>query len=253
MLCPTSFLSVCEPMGSTVYIPLAELASRQHELPPPPRAVKVVNACVEAYGALGWLHARGRRAHLVEPDTVPPPTPGARYRLWEPNAFLQEILEQHALPKPAPLVLDLGCGSGREAVYLADRGCRVMAVDRLPDALERGRQLQVRYAPESPPIEWICVDLEQSVWQPPEPPEVVCLFFFFSRELLRRAWEWLAPGGWLILEAFTETHFQTYGRPASPERRVSSGERLLPAKCVRYRSEGWRESERHTLRLWAIK
>ncbi len=253
MLLPTLFLSVCEPIGGAVYIPLEALASRQHELPPPHRAVKVVRACAAAYGALGWLHARGRCAELAESEAVPPPTPNARYRLWEPNAFLQEILALYPLPKPTPLVLDLGCGSGREAVYLADRGCRVMAADRLPEALERGRQLQTRYAPESPPIEWICVDLEQSVWQPPEPPDVVCLFFFFSRALLGRAWEWLAPGGWLILEVFTETHFQTYGRPASPERWVRAGELLLPPEKVRYCSEDWRENERHTLRLWAVK
>lgn len=253
MLLHTLFLSVCEPIGSAVPISLEELPLRQHELPPPHRAVKVVRACAEAYGALGWFHARGRRAELVEPEAVPPPAPNARYRLWEPNAFLQAILEQHPLPKPAPLALDMGCGSGREAVYLADKGCRVIAVDRLPEALDRGRQLQARYAPESPPIEWVCVDLEQSAWQPPEPPDVVCLFFFFSRTLLGRAWEWLAPGGWLILEAFTETHFQTYGRPASPERWVRAGEMLLPSEKVRYRSEDWRENGRHTLRLWAVK
>ena len=34
-------------------------------------------------------------------------------------------------------VLDLGCGNGRNAVYLAEKGCEVIAIDFSPAALNK--------------------------------------------------------------------------------------------------------------------
>jgi SAM-dependent methyltransferase len=106
----------------------------------------------------------------------------------------------------SPRALDLGCGSGREAVYLAAGGWQVVAVDRLPEALQRGRDLQRRYAPDSPPIQWVCADLERSDWQPDGKFDCALLFYFYARELIPRACAWLNRGGVLLVEAFTETH-----------------------------------------------
>ena len=90
-LLPTRYLSVAGEYAGAVHIPLAELERRTHELPPPVREVWVVADSWDAYHALGWLHARGRRARLV---SAPPPDadPTARYRLWEPNAWLETVL-----------------------------------------------------------------------------------------------------------------------------------------------------------------
>lgn len=255
MLLPTRFLSVCKAQNGAVFIPLSDLGNRQHELPPPHQMIQVAGDCPEAYGALGWLHAHNRPAEIVPPESIPPALRNARYRLWDPNAFLQEIVENHHLHILNLLALDLGCGSGREAVYLADKGMRVIAIDRLPDALARGYDLQTRYAPNSPPIEWLCLDLERSLWQPSEQVQLACLFFFFSQALILRAWNWLAPEGWLIVEAFTEQHRQHYGRPASCQRVSPKGAlaTLVPSETIRHFSEGWRENGRHTARLWAVK
>ena len=255
MLVWTPFLSVCEPLPGSVFLAPESLPYRLHELPPPHRAVKVVGGCASAYGVLGWLHARGRHADLVPPHAVPPALPHARYRLWEPNPFLQAIVEHNPPPHPSPLAIDLGCGSGREAVYLADRGYRVVAVDRLLEALERGRRLQACYAPDSMSIVWVWHNLETAPWHPPEPPHLVGLFFLFSRGLVLQAWEWLAPNGWLLMEAFTAVHSQRCGRPASPARLASQEavQNLLPTEAIRHLSADWRENGRHTLRLWAVK
>jgi len=152
--------------------------------------------------------------------------------------------------------LDLGCGSGREAVYLAAQGWQVVAVDRLPEALQRGRDLQRRYAPDSPPIQWVCADLERSDWQPDGKFDCALLFYFYARELIPRTCAWLNPGGALLVEAFTETHRARFGKPASDRRVAYAGElpTLLPdgMRVVAY-SEGWRTSGRHTARLWAIR
>jgi len=283
-LLPTRYLSVAGECAGAVHIPLAELERRTHELPPPVREVWVVADSWDAYRALGWLHARGRRARLV-PAPPPDADPTARYRLWEPNEWLVEIVAASDLtPNPSPekfitapllevppasrgeprggslsqhlRALDLGCGSGREAVYLAAQGWQVVAVDHLPEALQRGRDLQHRYAPDSPPIQWVCADLERSDWQPDGAFDSILLFYFYARGLIRRACAWLKPGGALLVEAFTATHRAHFGKPAADRRVAYAGElpTLLPegVRIVAY-SEGWRTSGRHTARLWAIR
>ncbi|MCL6536167.1 MAG: class I SAM-dependent methyltransferase [Armatimonadetes bacterium] len=262
-LLPTRYLSVAGAYAGVVHLPLADMERRTHELPPPEREVWVVADSQQAYHALGWLHARSRRARLV-PAPPPDADPTARYRLWEPNAWLVEVVAASDFtPSPfpekfitAPRALDLGCGSGREAVYLAAQGWQVVAVDRLPEALQRGRDLQRRYAPDSPPIQWVCADLEKSDWQPDGAFDSILLFYFYARELIRRACAWLKPGGALLVEAFTETHRARFGKPAADRRVADAGElpTLLPdgMRVVAY-SEGWRTSGRHTARLWAIR
>jgi SAM-dependent methyltransferase len=52
-------------------------------------------------------------------------------------------------------VLDIGCGSGTEAVYLAQQGWRVTALDVVDKALGRARN---RAAAEGVEVEWIKAD-----------------------------------------------------------------------------------------------
>lgn len=261
----TSFLSVREATEGVVHIPLSELEARLHELPPPHRTIRLLCDSLDAYHALGWLHARGRRAQFASAaeieclggDANMPPT---RYRLWEPNEWLQEVITALGGSSNAQVgnltALDLGCGSGRDAVYLADLGYQVVAVDRLPEALERGRDLQRRYAPESSPIQWVCADLEKSDWQPNCTFDLITMFYFYSSALIPRVCDWLKSGGTLLIEAFTPEHRARFGRPASSLRVVQLGEmqRHMPPtiRIVDY-AEGWRSNGRHTARLWAVR
>jgi SAM-dependent methyltransferase len=52
--------------------------------------------------------------------------------------------------------LDLGCGSGRHAVWLAERGWQVTAVDFSPEALRQARQRAAHVGVE---VDWIEADL----------------------------------------------------------------------------------------------
>ena len=56
-----------------------------------------------------------------------------------PDENLVEWFEQGRV-KPGSAV-DLGCGNGRNAVYLAKAGCRVDAIDLSDPAIEKGRSL----------------------------------------------------------------------------------------------------------------
>lgn len=63
---------------------------------------------------------------------------------WGPEAIIRTIASE----QPGCHVLDLGCGNGRHAIYLAQHGFRVTAVDKSTDRLdeltEKARREDVR-------------------------------------------------------------------------------------------------------------
>lgn len=98
--------------------------------------------------------------------------------------------------------LDLGCGEGGDAVWLAEQGWQVTAVDISPTAIARGaagaadRDVADR-------ITWIAHDL--STWTTRESFDLVTASFFHSTvelprtDILRRAADRIRPGGHLLL------------------------------------------------------
>ena len=87
---------------------------------------------------------------------------GLLYRLglvpWERRDVAevwQRLLDRTDAPLPGR-ALDIGCGSGRDAVYLAKRGWEVTAVDFVEKALARARQ---RAAEEGVQVQWIRGDV----------------------------------------------------------------------------------------------
>ena len=77
-----------------------------------------------------------------------------RELVWtsEPNRFL--VAEAAALP--AGRVLDVACGEGRNAVWLAERGWRVTGVDFSEVGLEKARALAKARGVQA---EWVAADL----------------------------------------------------------------------------------------------
>jgi len=63
---------------------------------------------------------------------------------WDPPevpAELEAAVDAGRFPAGCTVV-DLGCGAGREALYLARQGCRVIGVDSSAEALARARERQ---------------------------------------------------------------------------------------------------------------
>ncbi len=247
-----------QPYADAVNIPLAELPDRTSELPPRGQVIEVVGPRTLATRTLAWLASVRRRGMIVE--TIPadaPPGDGEIGRLWEPNDFLADLLG--ALP--AGRAADLACGTGRDAVYLAAAGWRVVAADVLPDALDRGRDLQRRYAPQAPPIDWRRADLESpagcgAAVGSGERFDLITVFRFLDRTLLKDVVGHLRPGGSLVVETFTVAHRARHGRPSRDSHVLQPGELpalLGPAMEIRHYSENWRGNDAHTARLWAVR
>jgi SAM-dependent methyltransferase len=115
----------------------------------------------------------------------------------EPNRFVAAEL---ASVPPSGRALDLACGEGRNAIWLARRGWRVTAVDFSTVAIERAGRLA---AQEGIEVEWVCADLARFV---PDPGafQLVLIAYLQVPEASRRAAlaqaaSALAPGGDLYM------------------------------------------------------
>lgn len=241
------------PIADAVNIPLDELPDRTHELPERDEIILVAGPADRTAVAIGLLQQLGRSAAAAEAwSFAPAALPLSSGRLWRPNRFLEEV----AAALPPARALDLACGVGREAVWLAARGWQVTGVDLLPDALERARSLERVHAAAAARVSWAQADLELQppAWQPRTPSELICLFRFLHRPLFATIREWLAPGGSLLCETFTVLHRARHGKPQRSQFVLEPGELrgLLGGWELRHYSEDWRGTA-HTARAWAVR
>ncbi len=95
--------------------------------------------------------------------------------------------------------LDLGAGPGRHAVWLAQRGWRVTALDFSAVALDLGRA-NAREAGVGDRVEWVVADA--TTWSPPSDAAydlVLLTYFHVDADVVRRLGRWLQPGGRLVV------------------------------------------------------
>jgi len=170
------------------------IAALVHALPPPGTAVDVANTPGGSQ-AVAWLSAHGRPARLVSA----PPEPQAT-RLWEPSPGLPLAL-------PAGRALDLGCGTGRDAVALALAGWHVTAIDHLSDALDRACSLADLHGVS---LTLLALDVDKETL--PEGPFDLVTAFRYLPSLPKMAGV-LAPGGSLVVETFTDRERSRTGKP----------------------------------------
>jgi SAM-dependent methyltransferase len=113
-----------------------------------------------------------------------------------PNRFVEKVLAD-AEPGRA---LDLAAGEGRNAVWLAERGWAVTAVDFSSVGLDKGRRLADAGGVT---VDWVCADLAE--WTPPAGAfdAVIIAYLHVGAPLLHQvitaAEVALAPGGRLVV------------------------------------------------------
>ncbi len=116
--------------------------------------------------------------------------------------------------------LDLGAGEGRTALWLAERGWSVTAVDFSDVALERGRQ-RAEAAGVAGTVDWVCADLVE--FDPTGTSYDLVLMMFVHlppperRRLLQRAAATLAPGGLALVVGYDSTNPEGAGGPRDPQ------------------------------------
>lgn len=133
-------------------------------------------------------------------------------RLWTatPNIFVADRLAHHH-PGTG---LDLACGEGRNAVWLAGRGWTMTGVDFSPVAIERARAV-------STDVRWDLADVTE--WEPCQEFDLVLVAYLqmVERDLekvVRRAIDWLIEGGELFLVGHDRSNLENgHGGPQVPE------------------------------------
>jgi SAM-dependent methyltransferase len=123
---------------------------------------------------------------------------GARDQVWSgrPNV----TLVREAEPLPPGSALDLGCGEGGDALWLAERGWDVVGVDISRTALDRA---EAEAARRGLTVDFRRHDLADGV--PPGPFDLVSAQFFQSpvelprEQVLRAAAAEIASGGLLLV------------------------------------------------------
>jgi tellurite methyltransferase len=113
---------------------------------------------------------------------------------FTPAPMLVELAEQLAPGR----ALDLACGAGRNALYLAALGWRVVAVDSAPSGI---RLLQERAAAAGLAIETHLADLETGGFSiEPATYDLICDFLYLQRNLFPQIREGVRPGGVVAAE-----------------------------------------------------
>jgi SAM-dependent methyltransferase len=116
------------------------------------------------------------------------------------------------------LVLDVACGAGRHARYLAGLGYRVEAVDRDTGAL--------RELANVAGVSTRDADLEDGPWPySGHQFDAIVVTNYLHRPLFPRLLEALADDGVLIYETFAAGN-ERYGRPGNPDFLLKPGELL---------------------------
>jgi SAM-dependent methyltransferase len=114
------------------------------------------------------------------------------------------FLERHLDLLPKGMALDLAMGAGRNAVYLAANGFRVIGVDISEEALKKSRALAGERGVE---IEVVAADLESYMLVPESCALIVCTYYL-QRSLFRQIEHALQPGGVAVLETYTIDHLR---------------------------------------------
>ena len=146
------------------------------------------------------------------------------------------VAHAHLLPRNGT-ALDIACGRGRHALWLAVHGLRVRALDR-------DRTLLGALADEARrrglPIDTEALDLEAVEGViPPRSADVIVVVHYLHRPLVPDLVAALRPGGVLIYETFTLAQ-ASRGRPTNPAYLLAPGElrRLVAPLTVLAEREG---------------
>lgn len=149
---------------------------------------------------------------------------GAYEERTHPSAFLESWIERI----PPGRALDVACGAGRNALYLAARSFEVDAVDISGQALERARDVAHRSGLS---VNWLEHDLDEPLLLDSS-YQLILIIRYVNLPLIRRLTANLAPGGYLVCEQHLVTEADVIG-PTSPAYRVRSGDLLAVADRLR--------------------
>ena len=165
-----------------------------------------------------------------------------RYRdgSYQPRQSPFSLLEQMIDRLPRGRALDIACGGGRNALFLAAHGYEVEAVDGSPEAL---RLAEERARTQGLAVRWTEADLDD--YAPPQTGYAVIVnCFYLNRPLLTRLADALADDGYIFVEQHLRTPLPV---PGNREWRLEPNELLRTfsdLRIVRYEEAVGKDPDR---------
>jgi SAM-dependent methyltransferase len=159
-----------------------------------------------------------------------------------PNALFAELTAD----LPPGRALDVGAGEGRTALWLAQRGWAVRAIDFSSVGIEKGRR---RAAELGLDVDWVCADVTSAALGTGEFDLVAVLYLHLKTDdltrVLARAAGAVAPGGRLVIIGHDRDNLtRGTGGPQDPDLLYTTP--LLAAAALRLRIERLEQVDRPT-------
>lgn len=144
--------------------------------------------------------------------------------LWSSSPLVKEFMAQLDFDpksmKPRPKALDIGCGGGRDSVFLASLGWQVTAIDQEARVLKRAKQLATKSGAS---VKFKCCDLKKSGCFPEGFFDLVTVVRYLNRDLFSQIDAAISPGGYIVYQTFS-LGAEAFGSPKNPNFILQEGE-----------------------------
>lgn len=214
--------------GAT-HIPWPELQQALTLLPARPARLQLVGKTSFLGPATVWLETKGYDittvidehllAHIKQQHPEQCIKGTHSKRLWKANTLVTEWAQNHRSLEGLK-VLDLGCGGGRTAVYLAEKKAHVTAIDNQSKVLDRAKTLSEK---EGVQVDWRCCNLNADACLPDTSFDVILMLRYLNRDLLPWIQTHLSEEGTVIVQTFCEG-VEAFGSPKNPNFILKKGE-----------------------------
>lgn len=229
----------CHIVDST-WLSLEILPESLNALPASPASLFLVGDKDQIEAASMLLDAKGYLVNgslvIDSPETIQSwaqqmPTKftegNASKRLWQPCALVAEFveaLENQTLCLPLSdkraEVLDIGCGGGRDAIFMARNKMNVTAIDNEAKVLKRSKQLAELSGAN---VKFKCCDIKKDNCLPQTQFDVITVVRFLNRDMFSYIQQALKPGGYIVFQTFVDG-VQEFGSPKNPNFILNKGE-----------------------------
>lgn len=215
-----------------VSIPADSLGQRLYEMPSKDSPIRLAGDAQSLNAAVAFLAIKGYRiAETIELNnaTLQQLQEAGQleyghslYRAWQPCPLLQQWpdLAESWNIQPGK-GLDLACGTGRDAVFLALQGWEMTAIDYLPRSLNKAAMLAKRNRTD------ICLklmDIEvDDIGILSEQFDLIIIARYLHRPLLAKLSGLLKPGGVLLYQTFMQDA-KRWGSPKGEQHLLADNE-----------------------------
>lgn len=214
--------------GSVHFDDLASLLDRQYELPETQQAMMMVHNTTQTLELQAWVQSKGYNKvqfqlwseafeQQLKQDHAFATGKSLAY-VWRPSALVMRFVEQVSAPKDRVLVrgLDIGCGSGRDLVYLAMHGWQMTGIDLRSEMLEKAQALATRQQVSISTWQRDCEQIEDPFSDLADASVgLIHVARYLHRPLFPVFNRLLAPQGYMVYHTFMQG-CEVFGSPKNP-------------------------------------